>query len=389
MKNQKKRKKYLWISNVILFLVVWSLLFLGIQTAERDYQKKQKEQDLLLQAQSQEYEQRKKVLESLQANLSELQSQQEEKEKQISLGEEEKEELSMQLEEKEQQKQSLEQELFDLQRENEEGLQQLESLMVELEQKQSLEEELRQQSIAASEEESRQQSIAASEEEARQQSMAASQTAQINVLGKAVYLTFDDGPSYLTASVLDILDQYQVKATFFVTYKPEYEAIYKEIVNRGHAIGIHTATHDYNVVYASYEQWLADFTLLYDYVYQVTGVKASVYRFPGGSCGSYCKASNLKSQCVAYLSSLGMQYFDWNVVSGDGAVVTAEESYNNVIGSINKRNLPVVLMHDGTNKETTVQALPSILQQLRDWGYTFDTLNANVAPIQQEGHWDY
>jgi peptidoglycan/xylan/chitin deacetylase (PgdA/CDA1 family) len=248
-------------------------------------------------------------------------------------------------------------------------------------------------SIAESEEESRAESAAASaaeSEEASRQAQERLQQQLQSVDGKTIYLTFDDGPSYLTEQVLDTLDTYGAKATFFVTYQPEYEEMYKEIVRRGHAIGIHTSTHAYKQVYASYDSWLEDFTKVYDYVYQVTGVHAQVYRFPGGSCGSYCKANtDLRAQAISYLHSLGIEYFDWNVSCGDGGVVNAEQVYSNVISTVTPRTLPVVLMHDGANKDTTAEALPDLLAELVRKGYTFGTLSPEVAPIQQGVHWDY
>ena len=67
---------------------------------------------------------------------------------------------------------------------------------------------------------------------------------------KIVYLTFDDGPSENTQKVLDILDQYDAKATFFITgQKPEYRPMIKKAYDAGHTIGLHSFCHDYETVY--------------------------------------------------------------------------------------------------------------------------------------------
>lgn len=224
-----------------------------------------------------------------------------------------------------------------------------------------------------------------SEEAARRQA-----AASVDPDPKTVYLTFDDGPSYLTSQVLDVLDQYGVKATFFVTYQPDYADMYKEIVARGHVIGVHSTTHVYNDIYASYESWLQDFTQIYNYIYGQIGIYPSVYRFPGGSYGNSCKSHpEVMEQAIAYLGSLGMEYFDWNVSSGDGGYVTAYQVYRNVTDNIQNRHLPIILMHDGAKKENTLAALPDVLKQLKEWGYTFETLSPEVLPIHQGITWDY
>ena len=84
--------------------------------------------------------------------------------------------------------------------------------------------------------------------------------------GKKVYLTFDDGPSPNTEKILDILDEYDVKATFFVTgYQAEkHPEWYKEIVDRGHTIGMHSYSHVYSDIYSSTDAIFADIDKLHD-----------------------------------------------------------------------------------------------------------------------------
>lgn len=208
--------------------------------------------------------------------------------------------------------------------------------------------------------------------------------------GKTAYLTFDDGPSYLTGQVLDILDRYGIKATFFVTYteKPELVPYYQEIVRRGHSIGIHTASHDYDYVYSSFENYKADFMKIYTYVGDLTGVYCDLYRFPGGSTNLSGRASFMADEIRAFLGQMYCLYFDWNVSNGDGENVTAEQSYQNVMTQITARNTPVILMHDGEKKETTVESLPRILDDLIAQGYTFERLTTASPSIQQGIKWD-
>ncbi|HIS57490.1 MAG: polysaccharide deacetylase family protein [Lachnospiraceae bacterium] len=208
--------------------------------------------------------------------------------------------------------------------------------------------------------------------------------------GKTIYLTFDDGPSYLTGQILDILDQYGIKATFFVTYteKPEIVPCYQEIVNRGHSIGIHTASHDYDYIYSNFENFKADFMKIYTYVGDLTGVYCDLYRFPGGSMNLSGRACFMADEIRTFLSQMYCVYFDWNVTNGDGEDVTADLAYQNVMNEIEGRNTPVILMHDGEKKESTVESLPRILDTLIAQGYSFERLTTASPQIQQGVKWD-
>ena len=208
--------------------------------------------------------------------------------------------------------------------------------------------------------------------------------------GKTIYLTFDDGPSYLTGQILDILDQYGIKATFFVTYteKPEVVPYYQEIVNRGHSIGIHTASHDYDYIYCNFENFKADFMKIYTYVGDLTGVYCDLYRFPGGSMNLSGRACFMADEIRTFLSQMYCIYFDWNVTNGDGEDVTADLAYQNVMNEIEGRNTPVILMHDGEKKESTVESLPRILDTLIAQGYSFERLTTASPQIQQGVKWD-
>ena len=138
------------------------------------------------------------------------------------------------------------------------------------------------------------------------------------VAAHEVYLTFDDGPSIYTEEILDILDEYQVKATFFVVGKesdPTKEAL-RDIVARGHTLGMHSYSHKYSELYASEEAFEADFLKLQGYLEDVTGVKSKVYRFPGGSSNTVSKVN--MGIYADYLDSQEVRFFDWNISSGDG-----------------------------------------------------------------------
>ena len=194
-----------------------------------------------------------------------------------------------------------------------------------------------------------------------------------------VYLTFDDGPSDNTQEILNILQAHDVKATFFVTGKEGEEAKerYRAIVDQGHTLAMHSYTHKYSEIYESLDSFQADFTKLRNYLKKVTGVKPSVYRFPGGSSN---QVSNTDMNVfVDYLGEQGVVYYDWNVACGDATsqIYTAEELADNVMKDVVKYKYSVVLLHDSSDKDSTVEALEIMLQRLEE-------MNAKILPITEE-----
>lgn len=184
---------------------------------------------------------------------------------------------------------------------------------------------------------------------------------------RRVYLTFDDGPSIYTGELLDILAEYDVKATFFVTGKGKegYGGIYRRIVEEGHTLGMHSYSHEYGNIYASLENYQEDIETLRNFLYRETGTVSSVYRFPGGSSNTVSKTD--VHEFIRYLDAMDIDYFDWNVSSGDAASipVTSEQITENVMREIPARRVAVVLMHDAADKHSTVEALPELIEEIR------------------------
>ncbi len=203
-------------------------------------------------------------------------------------------------------------------------------------------------------------------------------------LGKKIYLTFDDGPSSYTDDILDILAEYNVKATFFVVGKTdEYsKEMYKRIVEEGHTLGMHSYSHSYKYIYNSLEDFDKDFTKLRDLLYDTTGYMPNIYRFPGGSGNNVSEVEI--SALIHYLNEKSVTYFDWNVINGDatGEDLSQNALYNNVINGIEMRSTSIVLMHDTNVKEKTVKSLKRILKTLTEEGGTLLPLDENVTPIQ-------
>ncbi|MDE7266925.1 MAG: polysaccharide deacetylase [Lachnospiraceae bacterium] len=181
---------------------------------------------------------------------------------------------------------------------------------------------------------------------------------------KRVYLTFDDGPSPNTDRILDILKEYDVKATFFVVGKENYTDQYKRIVDEGHTLAMHSYSHVYKDIYSSLDAYKQDLGELRTFLYELTGVECNIVRFPGGSSNTISKVD--MHTLIDYLDSENMVYFDWNVSSGDasGTYRSANQIASNVLGNIDKYNNAVVLMHDAAEKNSTVDALPTIIETI-------------------------
>ncbi|MFG6384354.1 MAG: polysaccharide deacetylase family protein [Lachnospiraceae bacterium] len=199
---------------------------------------------------------------------------------------------------------------------------------------------------------------------------------------KYVYLTFDDGPSNLTPKVLDLLDQYNAKATFFVVCKnnESYSEYLSEIVKRGHTLALHSYSHDYQEIYASVDAFLSDYEKVFDWVYKETGYTPFLFRFPGGSNNA---SSYVGKKIIQEMERRGFTYFDWNVSSGDGSnLTTTENIIDNICLNVRNVNYPVVLMHDGQGREATLAALPTVLENLSNAGYEFRSLDKALEPVQ-------
>ena len=194
---------------------------------------------------------------------------------------------------------------------------------------------------------------------------------------KVCYLTFDDGPSDNTLKILKILKKYDAKATFFVIGTAKLEYLPK-IKNAGHAIGLHCNEHDYSKIYKSRNAFLGDQIKISEKVEKQIGEKVTLMRFPGGSSNivskNYCKG--IMTDLVTQVKMKGYSYFDWNVDSGDasGHNVPAKTITKNVLEQAKDKDSICVLMHDTKAKNTTVKALPGILEGLKKQGYKFEVL---------------
>lgn len=203
---------------------------------------------------------------------------------------------------------------------------------------------------------------------------------------RKVYLTFDDGPSSNTEAILEILDRYGVKATFFVVGKTDEHSqeMYRRIVEAGHTLGMHSYSHRYGEIYASTEAFTEDLEKIRSYLYDMTGLTSCFYRFPGGS--SNALSSTDVQELIDVLDERGILYFDWNIVNGDAGSVklSAAQLADNVTNNMERYRTAIVLMHDAAGKPETVEALPTIIERILQMDQTVILpITEDTARIQQ------
>ncbi len=192
-----------------------------------------------------------------------------------------------------------------------------------------------------------------------------------------VYLTFDGSPSSNTEKILNLLEENGVKATFFVAGEETDEAkkIYKRIVKDGHTLGMHSYSNQYSTIYQSTADFEKDYEKIFNYLEKVTGEKSTYYRFPGGSSN---EISNVNmAEFVSILNAHDVTYFDWNVSAGDVASdCTVDDIIKNVTEGVSRYKTSVVLLHDGDDKSTTVEALEPLIKELKK-------MDAKILPIDE------
>ena len=203
--------------------------------------------------------------------------------------------------------------------------------------------------------------------------------------GRVLYLTFDDGPGPYTDVLLDVLAAYNVKASFFVTASfPNYYYCIGRAFREGHAIGVHSASHEYYQIYASEDAFFADFNTMQGIIYNQIGSYTNICRFPGGSSNTISDFNpGIMSRLAEDLLNLGYQYFDWDVASGDaGETEETEQVVENVIEGVSGLNTAIILQHD--IKYFSVAAVEKIIIWGIRNGYTFSALNITSPPAHHK-----
>ena len=213
---------------------------------------------------------------------------------------------------------------------------------------------------------------------------------------RVVYLTFDDGPTRdNTMAIVDILEQYGAKATFFVLGNRigEYEDRIEYIYEKGHEIGCHSYSHDMvrdsaGYIYASPEALVSEIEKYEQKLIAVLGEEAfsqmpKLFRFPGGS---YSNGRLEDAEVPTYIDAVhnkGYTIYDWTILTNDAATDTMKEDetyeefyLRSLEASLNKAkdtSMPLILlMHD---QRRTRENLCAVLDYLVEQGYSFGLLS--------------
>lgn len=197
---------------------------------------------------------------------------------------------------------------------------------------------------------------------------------------KKVFLTFDDGPTKLTEQILTILEENDVKATFFTigNQMENHPDIVKKTYTSGHMVLPHSYSHDYSM-YTTFETFYKDFYKAEEVFQSILGFKPPAYfRFPGGSSNHSSfqfGGKQFMSNLTTDIKNKGYHYIDWNVISGDTTPISTNP--NKMLEQIKKgaenKNLVVVLFHDIAANETTAKILPDVIDYFKKQGFTFRT----------------
>lgn len=191
---------------------------------------------------------------------------------------------------------------------------------------------------------------------------------------KIAYLTFDDGPYNLTNKFLDILEEYDVRATFFtIGYDKETcfdnrniycGGMYSKIASYGHTMANHTYSHAiFNGLYSNTYSFIEDVKKQEKLIEEKTGITTNIVRFPGGSA----QAKGLKKSITNELKKMGYGWVDWTSLNGDGGYVANKEiAMNNFKNTINE-DVEVVLFHD--YNYVTLSMLPDAIEYLKNNNY--------------------
>ncbi len=196
---------------------------------------------------------------------------------------------------------------------------------------------------------------------------------------KRVFLTFDDGPTKeVTPHILDILDKYNIKATFFVlgTRVKQNPDILKREYEAGHYIANHGYSHKYSSVYKSADTVLEEYNRTENAIRDALrndSYSSNLFRFPGGSHGG--PYEKVKKEARSKLNEYGIAYLDWSALTYDAeGAKTKDDILKNLKETINGWNNVVILMHDAADKKVTYETLEDVIKYLQEKGYAFKSI---------------
>ncbi|MEG0014631.1 MAG: polysaccharide deacetylase family protein [Cellulosilyticaceae bacterium] len=192
---------------------------------------------------------------------------------------------------------------------------------------------------------------------------------------KVIYLTFDDGPNDYTLEILDLLAEYNMKATFFMLdsrmkSRPE---VVERIINEGHAVGLHGVSHEKDIFYTGINTPLNEMNTANSTLEELTGKRSALVRMPYGSV-PYLTTGQYNA-----LTNYGYRVWDWHVDSRDWASKNTDVTYQSVVNQIKdtQEEMPVVLFHD---RKTTVGVIKKVLAWMNENSYTSEGITKDMQP---------
>jgi len=190
---------------------------------------------------------------------------------------------------------------------------------------------------------------------------------EVKVYDGVVYLTFDDGPvPEITSQILDILKEYDVKATFFMlgSYAKRNPELTKRVYDEGHTIGSHSHTHQKSM-FSSLSNFKSEVDQSVSVLEEITGDKIKYFRIPYGT--------KIGQSYKDYLAEKGLTIVKWNCESYDSRVntKTPEQILEGVKSTKPSKGDVIVIMHDTYGKQKTVDALASVIEYFQSINYEF------------------
>lgn len=189
--------------------------------------------------------------------------------------------------------------------------------------------------------------------------------------GKKIAITFDDGPHPAkTFEILDLLDEYEIKATFFVigTNAEYYPEVVAAEASRGHEIANHSYTHT-KLSKLTQEQITEEIKRADEAIKKASGITPSLFRPPEGA---------YSPDVVKIAQSLGKQTIIWTVDTMDWARSPCDTIVENVKTNVTSGS--IILYHDYTNKDAfTLESLKILIPYLKASGYEFVTVSELIS----------
>ena len=189
---------------------------------------------------------------------------------------------------------------------------------------------------------------------------------------KIAYITFDDGPSKYTSQIVDILDENDVKGTFFMLNDNMivFNNVVKRLVDEGHGAGFHGVTHDIHKLYKTQDSAINEFKTCNKTFYKITGKTSKLIRIPFGS-----KPNMIESMYDKFVDE-GYLLWDWTIDTEDWKS-SSDQILSNVLYYARNKDEIVILLHEN---QRTVSCLNDIIKVLKCRGYDIRPITQDIKP---------